>query len=592
MFKNNFRISLSLWESRASSEEKVPNWPSPAATSRHPPAKRSCSSDFTLPWEGRTRRRPGRATETTLVCTAGAPPRRLVPRLRPSRREGEVRKCSQHINFRTARPPSGSVKERRTRNLFLNSPLINMSRTVFALVKTLGLAIALGIPIAAHADPSSRPNLLILVADDLGFADVGFNGGQIIATPNLDRLAATGINLTDFRACPMCSPTRAGLVTGRWPLRFGMMRAVVPPWSTYGLPPEEATLAELLADAGYARRGVFGKWHLGHARQAYLPLHQGFTDFIGHYNGAIDYFTHEREGELDWHHNHRTVREEAYSTDLIGQHAARFIADAPRDEPWLAYVPFNAPHSPYQAKPEDLQKYTQFKIANRQAYAAMVDSMDQAIGEVLAAVEARPDADNTLILFFSDNGGIPRVGSSNGPYRAGKLTVYEGGTRVCAAIRWPAGGLSGGGQFDGRIGYIDVLPTLLAAAAASQPDNLDGINFLPALRGEQELQQRPWFSYMHQSEDAHASVHLGSWKLVASGDFFTASPAARPKLELYDLAADPAEAKDVAAEHPAMVAKLHGLLREFGSWQRPGVDSYSEGRAGFVAPKDWMITTP
>ena len=437
------------------------------------------------------------------------------------------------------------------------------------------------------AESSAKPNLIVLVADDLGYADVGFNGGKTIATPNLDRLAATGIKLTDFRAAPMCSPTRAGLLTGRWPLRFGMMRSVVPPWSRYGLPPEEKTLPELLAPAGYEPRGIVGKWHLGHARREFLPLNHGFTLFYGHYNGAIDYFTHEREGELDWHRQDRSLHEEGYSTDLLGADAVKFIRDAPTIKPWLLYVPFNAPHAPFQAKAEDLKKYAGLKPPNR-AYAAMVDSMDQAIGRILAAVEARADADNTLILFFSDNGGVAKVGS-NHPFRGFKLTVYEGGTRVCAAIRWPQGGLTGGKRFAERIGYIDVLPTLLAAAEVTAPKNLDGINFLPALRGESELPERPWFSYMHQNDKAHASVHLGRWKLVAHGDFFAANPLTPPEFELYDLAADLAEQHDVAAKNPELVLQLSKQLREFGAWQKPGVGAYDEGQAGFKAPKDWII---
>jgi arylsulfatase A-like enzyme len=234
-----------------------------------------------------------------------------------------------------------------------------------------------------------------------------------------------------------------------------------------------------------------------------------------------------------------------------------------------------------------LKKYSQL-TGDHRAYAAMVDSMDQAIGRILAAVEARADAANTLIFFSSDNGGIPRVGSSNGPYRGAKLTVYEGGTRVCAAIRWPAGGISGGKTFDGRIGYIDVLPTVLAAAQAPAPQNLDGVNFLPALRGG-ALPDRPWFSYMRQSEDAHASVHLGRWKLVAHGDFFAAQPAAKPALELYDLASDIGEKTDLAAREPRIVAKLHQRLREFGTWEKPGVGPYTEGQAGFLPPRDWVV---
>ena len=191
----------------------------------------------------------------------------------------------------------------------------------------------------AYSAAPARPNILILLADDLGYADVGFNGGKTIPTPNLDRLAATGVNLTDFRACPMCSPTRAGLLTGRWPARFGLMRAVITPWSAYGLPVEEATLPQLLATAGYERRGITGKWHLGHSRQAFHPLARGFTSFIGCYNGAIDYFTHEREGEVDWHHDARTVREEGYATDLLGAAGDAF---RPRVARGQAVVPLRA----------------------------------------------------------------------------------------------------------------------------------------------------------------------------------------------------------------------------------------------------------
>ncbi len=444
---------------------------------------------------------------------------------------------------------------------------------------------------SAFAAAPAKPNLLILLADDLGYADVGFNGGKVVPTPNLDRLAATGVMLTDFRSCPMCSPTRAGLMTGRWPSRFGLMRAVLPPWSKYGLPAEEHTLPELLAGAGYGSRGIIGKWHLGHAKREHLPLAHGFTYFYGHYNGAFDYFTHQRDGENDWHRNDTTVKEEGYATDLLAADAARFIREAPAGQPWLLYVPFNAPHSPFQAKEEDLKKYPQLQ-GDKRAYAAMIDSMDQGIGRILAAVEARPDAANTLVLFSSDNGGIPSAGSSNAPYRGAKLTVYEGGTRVCAAIRWPAGGLSGGKRFDGRIGYIDVLPTLLAAAGAPAPANVDGVNFLPALRGAAALPERPWFSYMHQNQDAHASVHLGPWKLVAHGDFFSEAPTEKPKLELYDLSSDPTEKTDLAAREPDRVAQLHRRLREFGTWQKPGVDAYGEGQAGFRAPKDWVVGAP
>jgi arylsulfatase A-like enzyme len=444
------------------------------------------------------------------------------------------------------------------------------------------------VPAVQPAPGSAKPNFLVIVADDLGFADVGFNGGKI-STPNLDRLAASGVKLTDFRACPMCSPTRAGLLTGRWPIRYGLMRSVVPPWSTNGLPATERTLAELLGAAGYEQRGIIGKWHLGHARKEFLPLAQGFTRFYGHYNGAIDYFTHEREGETDWHEGDRSLKQEEYSTDLLADAAADFVAKAPQGKPWLLYLPFNAPHAPFQAKQSDLAKYPQLKMPDRRAYAAMVDSLDQAVGRVLGALEQRADATNTLVLFFSDNGGVPRVGS-NAPWRGGKLSVYEGGTRVCAVIRWPAGGLIGGRQFAERIGYIDVLPTLLAAAGMGIPEKIDGVNVLPALRGEKPLSSRRWFSYIHQGEDAHASVHDGKWKLVAKGDFFSETPSVPPRLELYDLEKDPGETNDVARANSETVKKLHQGLVEFGKFRTSEGEDYAAGRADFRAPKDWIIT--
>lgn len=443
--------------------------------------------------------------------------------------------------------------------------------------------------ISTQPSTNAQPNILVIVADDLGYADVGFNGAKVIQTPNLDRLAGEGVNLVDFRACPMCSPTRAGLLTGRWPLRFGMMRSVVPPWSTNGLPASEKTIADYLASAGYERRGIIGKWHLGQLKPEFLPLSHGFNFFYGHYNGAIDYFNHTREGETDWHRNTESLHEKGYSTELLGDEAARFIREAPAGKPWFLYLPFNAPHAPYEARPEDLKKYPQFKLPDRQAYAAMVDCLDQAVGRVLAAVEARGETSNTLVLFFSDNGGIPKVGSSNAPYRGAKLTVYEGGTRVCACIRWPAGGLRGGGRFAERIGYIDVAPTVLAAAGCATNAVFDGINILPALRARAAIPERLWFSYLHQDENPHASVHRGNWKLVARGDFFSDQPRIAPEYELYNLSVDTMERTNCISTQETVARDLEKKLREFGKLQSHDAGGYGAGREGFRAPKDWII---
>lgn len=339
--------------------------------------------------------------------------------------------------------------------------------------------------------------MVILVADDLGWADVSFHGSQI-RTPHLDRLATEGAAFSRFYVCPVCSPTRAGLMTGRYPIRYGLMRAVVPPWRRGGLDTSEVTLPEVLAKAGYRHRGIFGKWHLGHSDVKYHPLRRGFTEFIGHYNGAIDYFTHEREGELDWHRGYESNPDKGYSTDLIADAAVAFInRHARAGSPFFCYVPFNAPHSPLQAKAEDLDRHRHLagegplmglpgkKAAGygaagrgrskRQTLAAMISSMDQGIGRILDALEAHHIGDNTLVWFFSDNGGIPP--GDNRPLNGRKGTVFEGGIRVAAAVRWP-GRIAAGSRIEAPLAYIDVLPTLMRVAGIPSHGGkaLDGID--------------------------------------------------------------------------------------------------------------------
>lgn len=453
------------------------------------------------------------------------------------------------------------------------------------------LLLAVGARLTAAAPASRAPNIVIILADDLGRADLGYAGSEI-KTPNLDRLVATGVKLDRFYACPVCSPTRAGLLTGRWPIRHGIMRTVIPPWSNHGLPLEERTLADALGEAGYARRGIFGKWHLGHSQRAFLPNQRGFTHFYGHYNGAFDYFSHEREGEVDWHRNEETVKEPGYATDLLAREAVRFVNETPADRPFFLYLPFNAPHSPYQAKPDDLAKYPQ-RQGNKRIYAAMIDSMDQAIGRVLEAIGQRADADNTFVLFFSDNGGhLPVAG--NAPMRDGKFSVYEGGIRVAAAVRWPAGGLKGGRVCAEPMGYIDVFPTALrlaGAKASPKAPSVDGIDVLDVMRGEKATPERPWFSFIAPQAKEDAAVNVGPWKLVLSGDALLGEkPGAGTKLELYNIVSDPRETTDLAAQQPEHVARLLKHLAEFSRMQKTGVAAYAEGRAGFKAPKDWIIT--
>jgi len=204
------------------------------------------------------------------------------------------------------------------------------------------------LPIRPGYGQSDKPNIILILADDLGWNDVGFHGG-IAKTPNIDRLADESLELSHFYVAPICTHTRAGMLTGRYPIRFGLMRAVIPPWRTHCLPPQEETLPEMLARGGYANRAVLGKWHLGHSDPKYHPLNQGFTSFYGAYNGSIDYFTHKREGELDWHRDFEPSYDEGYVTELPTDEAVDYIHRHKDDTtPFFLYLPYTAPHSPQQ----------------------------------------------------------------------------------------------------------------------------------------------------------------------------------------------------------------------------------------------------
>lgn len=206
------------------------------------------------------------------------------------------------------------------------------------------------------AQPSPRPNVVLILADDLGSRDLGYLGGPM-RTPNLDRLASEGVRFTQMAACPLCSPTRAALLTGRHPIRLGLGYTVVRPWATHGLPVQERTIAGYFAWAGYQTAAI-GKWHLGHYNMRSLPRQRGFDHFYGHVNGAIDYFTHLRDGGLDWQRNGTGLREEGYTTDLLSAEAARWIRARDQSKPYFLYLPFKAPHTPLQAPAEFLNRYS------------------------------------------------------------------------------------------------------------------------------------------------------------------------------------------------------------------------------------------
>ncbi len=433
----------------------------------------------------------------------------------------------------------------------------------------------------------TKPNIVILVADDLGWNDVGYHGSKI-RTPRIDRLAKEGLELDRFYVCPICSPTRAGLLTGRYPHRFGLRRTVIPPWREFGLSLDEECMPQLLEKAGYERRACLGKWHLGHSKKAYLPNSRGFTHFYGHYNGAIDYFTHEREGELDWHRNFDSSYDKGYSTTLLAKEGVRFINESTSDKPFLLYIPFNAPHSPLQAESELLTSYgfdeskELFSDKNhaygkkgkgnttRQTYSAMVTALDNGVGEIIDALETKGLTDNTIVLFFSDNGGHYRHGADNMPLKGGKFTVHEGGVRVPAVLRWPQR-ISGGKKFDNLMGYIDILPTILAATGVpiKTRNTLDGVNMLPFLLGKNQPPNRKF--YLGQN-----AVVSQDWKLIDG--------------ELFRISQDPFEENNIADKNPKILKALETSLEKFNTLQSDiKVPDFGVGRKDFKAPKEWKI---
>lgn len=477
---------------------------------------------------------------------------------------------------------------------------------LLAILHGVTMVVLLGAWSSVASANDRRPNIVVLLADDLGWAGVGYHDRQF-QTPHIDTLVASGMELNRFYVAPMCSPTRAGLMTGRYPIRFGLGRAVIPPHRDFGLPPEETTLPEALAEMGYQHRGIFGKWHLGHLRPQWHPLRQGFTHFHGHYNGAIDYFELTREGQRDWHVDWQPSDEQGYSTHLIASAAAAWIGQvAPSEAPYFCYVPFNAPHSPFQAPEESISRLagnsSDVSPTRKQILAAMIWEMDRGIGEILAAVEQSGESDNTIVWFASDNGGVASISGNNRPLRGSKLTVYEGGIRVPAAVRWPDR-IAAGSRTEELMGYIDVFPTLVSAAGADsiqrQHGPLDGIDLLPVLVGDTDARPpkaRPWFSYHGQSglESEHLAVTLDGWKLKVNGPRLERTEQLRDgtnQLELFHLAEDPLEKENLAQEHPTQVEQLATLLVEHRDLQpADAVPPYAADNPGFVPPVNWRLS--
>jgi len=441
-------------------------------------------------------------------------------------------------------------------------------------------------PVAGLARKSAgKPNIVFILADDLGFNDVGYHGGKI-KTPNIDRLASDGVRLEQFYVQPVCSPTRSSLMTGRYPMRYGLQVGVVRPWAQYGLALEERTLAQALRQAGYTT-AICGKWHLGHLNSKYLPTARGFDHQYGHYNGALNYYTHIRDKALDWHRDDEPLHEEGYTTDLLADESVRLIGRHDISRPLFLYVPFNAVHSPFQAPERYVNMYKNIKAKNKRIYAGMVTCMDDAIGRIISALDKRGMRRNTLIIFCSDNGGVGGI-ADNGPLRGHKAQLYEGGVRVPATATWP-GVLKAGTVVQEPLHIVDMYPTLIKLAGGNlkQPLPLDGRDAWPAIA---EGKPSPHEEILLNVTPANGAIRCGDWKLVHNGDIGANSTGEKTEqnvFELFNLAEDPYEKNDLSKKNPQKLRELKRRLEAYADRAvRPNVPPNRMPK-DFKVPRVW-----
>lgn len=408
------------------------------------------------------------------------------------------------------------------------------------LAAVLGIAIAFP-PSAAMAEK----NIVILLADDLGWGDVGFHG-SVAETPNIDQLAADGVELNQFYAYPACSPARAAMLTGRFPRRYGIAGPVRV--RDEGLPLKERLLAEDFKAAGY-QTSLIGKWHLGGTeKQGGHPTNRGFDHFYGFMDASVDYFQHTSgRGQVDWQRNGETVNEQGYATDLLANEAVQQILSRDQRKPFCMVVSFNAPHSPFQAPENLIAKYSD-RLSDRDAiYAAMVDSLDQGVGQILKAIDEENLREETIVVFASDN-GAPRIGI-NAPFRGQKREVYEGGIHVPCVVRLP-GVLESGTKSEQPFAIHDLFPTLAAAVGVPLRDGrpLDGQNLWANLKDGSLVDRTVVIA-----EEDHTIIRRG-WKLIQP---------VHGALELYNLRADVSESTDLTGDQPKVAADLLGKLTLF-----------------------------
>jgi len=411
------------------------------------------------------------------------------------------------------------------------------------LLASLALAfIAAAIPANLAA---AAPNVLLIVSDDQGWGDVSWRGSPA-RTPNLDQLRRDGTELLRFYASPVCSPTRASLLTGRSAVQLGIRDQFAP--NDAGLSLLEHLMPETFRAAGY-QTALTGKWHLGSTTAERRPLARGFDRFYGFLGPAIDFYTHVFTGPaggLDWQRDGVTLNETGYSTDLIAAEEVRLLRTRDTTKPFLHIVTFNAPHTPYAA-PDELKANYPALAGNAQTYAAMLESLDLGLGRILAELTAQGVANDTLVVFVSDNGGAGNSPARNTPLRLNKGNIYDGGIRVPAIIRWP-GVTRAGATSEQFVTAQDIFPTLAAAVGVTPRNSLpfDGVNLWTTLRTGAPAVNRTFV----MATDVNYAQFDGSMKLVRIG----------ARDELYDIVADPSEATNLAATQPTVLARLQATL--------------------------------
>ncbi len=403
---------------------------------------------------------------------------------------------------------------------------------------------------------AKQPNVVFILVDDLGYADVGAFGSKEIRTPHIDRLARDGARLTQcYAGAPVCTPTRASFITGLYPARTGLEWALQRDERDPGLKPTDGSLPRLLKNAGYAT-GMFGKWHLGF-KPEFSPNAHGFDEFFGMLGGSDDMYAHRGvTGEPDLYENGKLVEREGYLTDLFAERAAAFI-DAHKAGPFFLYLPFNAVHFPFQApgKPNQLRTAETWQSGGRKDYVAMMERVDWGIGLVMKALERNGLGRDTLVLFTSDNGG-DRL-SDNGALFHHKATLWEGGIRVPCIARWPGVVAAGSTSAQPAI-TMDFTASILAAAGVSAPRKLDGIDLVPVLARKSKPAPRTLYWRITGVDRKQKAVRMGPWKYIREGEGTTA----RKEL-LFDVERDPSERRELGYKHPEMMPKLRQLMADW-----------------------------